>query len=83
MAIKKDLTLFLKNPRSAQEFNSLVQDIRDALMDYQVCSFKRLALVVANIFSDFVATRHLQRGVSTDREYHSFTVPPFVVTCRY
>jgi len=78
---QKGLVLFLKNPRSAQELNSLVQDIRDTLMDYQVCSLKTLALIVANACSDFVATRYLQRGLSADRESHFFTVPSLVVTC--
>jgi len=46
---KKDLALFLKKPENAQKLNDLVQDIRYALMDYQVCTHERLALVVADI----------------------------------
>jgi len=82
MPTQRDLALFLKKPENTQKFNSLVQDIRYAMMDYQVLSPKIAALVVANIYSDFTATRHLQRGLSEDREYHSFTVPPFAVTCK-
>jgi len=46
---KKDLALFLRKPENAQKLNSLVQDIRHALMDYQVCTHERLALVVADV----------------------------------
>jgi len=67
---QEDLALFLKNPENAQKLNGLVEDIRDALIEYQVCSPKSLALVVANICSDFVATGHLQGGLSADRESH-------------
>jgi len=48
---KKDLALSLKKPENAQKFNDLVQDIRYALMDYQVCTYERLALVVADVLS--------------------------------
>jgi len=63
MVTQEDLALFLKNPKHAQKLNGLVQDTRYALLDYQVCPTKRLALVVANVFSDFVATGDLQRGL--------------------
>jgi len=82
MATQKDLGLFLKKPENAQKLNGLVQDIRCALVDYQVCSPKGSALVITNMYPDFVATRHLQRGLSENRESHSLTVPPFVVTRR-
>jgi len=42
MAARKDLALFLKNPENGQKLNVPVQDIRYALMDYQVCSPKAL-----------------------------------------
>jgi len=35
---QKDLVFFLKKSENAQKLNGLVQDIRYALMDYQVCS---------------------------------------------
>jgi len=82
MTTQKDLTLFLKKPENAQKVNGLVQDIRYALMDYQVCSPGRLCLIVVNMRSDFGTTRHLQRELSEDRESHSITAPPFVVTCK-
>jgi len=49
VATQEDLADFLGVPENALKVNGLVEDIRDALMDYQVCSPKRLALIVANI----------------------------------
>ena len=39
---QEDLADFLKDPENAQRWNSLVEDIRYALIDYQVCILKRL-----------------------------------------
>ena len=82
MTNQKDLALFLKTPENAQKVNGLVQDIRYALMDYQVCSPKSLSLIIADIYPDFVTTRYLRRGLSEDCESHSLTVPPLVITCK-
>jgi len=82
MTSQKNLAPFLKSPENAQKVNSLVEDIRDSLMDYQVCSPTRPALIVANVPPDLVAARHLQRRLSTDRESYSPMVPPLVVTCK-
>ena len=49
VATREDLARFLRIPENAWKVNSLVEDTRDALMDYQVCSSKSLALVGANI----------------------------------
>jgi len=49
MTTRKDLALFLKKPENAQKLNGLVQDIRYAVMDYQVCTPEGLALVVADM----------------------------------
>jgi len=81
VATQEGLARFLGIPKKAQEVNSLVEDIRDALMDYQVWFPKRLALVVADIRSDFVATRHLQRKLSANGESYSPIAPALVVTC--
>ena len=35
---QKDLAHFLSSSENAQELNSLVGDVRDALMEYQVCT---------------------------------------------
>jgi hypothetical protein len=44
MTTQKDLADFLNNPENAQRLNGLVEDIRYALMDYQVCTPKKLVL---------------------------------------
>jgi len=58
VATREDLALFLGIPENALKVNGLVEDIRDALMDYQVCSPKRLALVIVDICSDLVTPRY-------------------------
>jgi len=80
VATREDLALFLGIPKNAQKVNSLVEDIRDALMDYQVCPPKGLALLIADIYSGFVATRHRQRKLSTDRESYCPMTLASVVT---
>ena len=47
---QKDLTHFLMESENALKLNDLVEDIRDALMDYQVCTSKGLALITSNIY---------------------------------
>jgi len=81
VATQEGLARFLGIPKNAQEVNGLVEDVRDALVDYQVWLSKRLVLIVADICSDFVATRHRQRELSTDRKSHSSMVQTSVVTC--
>ena len=40
MAAEKDITQFLKNADNAQKLNDLVEDIREAVIDYQVRASK-------------------------------------------
>jgi len=40
VATQKNLAIFLNDPENAQKLDGLVQDIRYALMEYQVCSPK-------------------------------------------
>ena len=50
MAVQKNIAQFLNNAGNAQRLNDLVDDIREAVMDYQVCTSKDLALPTPNIF---------------------------------
>jgi len=50
IAVHNDLENFLREPENAQELNGLVEDIRYALIDYQVCTFNRLTLNASNTF---------------------------------
>ena len=45
---RKDLPGFLNNPENAQKLNGLVEDIRYALMDYQVCTPTELFVLVVS-----------------------------------
>ena len=61
---------FLANNENAQKIDDLIEDIREAMIEYQVCtpnypSPPRLTFVL-----DFVTTRHLRQGFSTHRESH-------------
>jgi hypothetical protein len=49
---QNDLTQFLNNMENAQRLDSLVGDIRDALMGYQVCTPKPLLLITSNNATD-------------------------------
>jgi len=46
---QKDLADFFKNPDNAREVNGLVEDIRSALIDYQVRAPKDISHVVFDI----------------------------------
>ena len=46
---QNDLTDFLNDPGNVQRLNGLVEDIRYALMNYQVCIPKSPALTTSNI----------------------------------
>ena len=48
MASQDDLVGFLNNPKNAQRVNLLVEDIRYALMDYQVHTLRWLAPIVSD-----------------------------------
>ena len=50
MAAQKNIVQFLSNGDNAQKLNDLVDDIREAVVDYQVRAESRgAALVVSNI----------------------------------
>jgi hypothetical protein len=60
MTIQKDIAQFLSNTENAQKLNGLVDDIREAVMDYQVRISEGLALNVSNIRTDFLTAGYLQ-----------------------
>jgi len=49
MATQKDLVHFFKHPENAHNVNGLVEDIRHALMDYQVRTLKTLTSIISNV----------------------------------
>ena len=58
MTTEDDLADFLNNPENAQRLNGLVEDVRYALMDYQVRIPKHSFLSRLTSASDFTATRY-------------------------
>ena len=49
IAAQKDIMQFFKNADNAQKLNDLVEDIREAMIDYQVRTSKCLVLITPNI----------------------------------
>ena len=49
MKTQGDVAKFLENAGNAQKLNDLVDDIREAVMDYQVRTSRGLALITSNI----------------------------------
>jgi len=49
MTTQEDLAYFLNGPENAQRLNGLIEDIRYALMDYQVCTPQRTTPVLSDI----------------------------------
>jgi len=69
MAAQKDISQFLNNTENAQRLSDLVGVIFEAVLAYQVCSPKGLALIPSNIASDFPTTKQLQYYPSVNREF--------------
>jgi len=46
---QKDIAQFLNNAENAQKLNNLVDDIHEAVIEYQVCTPKALALIAPNV----------------------------------
>ena len=49
MTTQGDVAKFLENAGNAQKLNDLVDDIREAVMDYQVRASKGLAFTASNV----------------------------------
>ena len=52
-------TGFLANTENAQRINGLVEDIREVMMDYQVCASNALFFPYLINVLDLVATRYI------------------------
>jgi hypothetical protein len=68
---------FLTNNENAQRINGLVEDIREVIMDYQVCMLNYFFLTCLMFVLDLTTTRHLQQELSADCESH----PPAFCLC--
>jgi len=54
-----DLVKFLANPKNIQRINGLIEDIYEALMDYQVCKLNYPFCTCLTFMLDIIATRYL------------------------
>ena len=79
MTTQKDIAQFPSNTENAQRLNDLVDDIREAVMDYQVRTSDGLALSVSNICADFLTAGYPQQRPSVNRKPFPLTTSPFVV----
>jgi hypothetical protein len=59
MGTQKNIAKFLNNAENAQKVNGLVDDIHDALMNYQVCTSNNSLPICLTIKLDFITTRYL------------------------
>jgi len=60
---------FFTNVKNADKLGGLVEDIRDAMMEYQVCFCRPFVHGPHLTFGpDFVAARHLRQELSAHRE---------------
>ena len=59
---------FFNNVKNAEELGGLVDDIRDAVIEYQVCSLSSHTLLDLISVPDIVATRYLRHELQSHRE---------------
>lgn len=64
--IRNDLADFLNDPENAQRLNGQVEDVRYALIDYQVRTPESLAVIVFNMYH-----RHHYNETSTTKAVRS------------
>ena len=64
LAEQVNITGFLTSAENVQRINGLVEDIREALLDYQVCVLNYLSPLCLTFMLDFIATRYLSKELS-------------------
>jgi hypothetical protein len=68
---------FLANAENAQKITGLVEDIREVMLDYQVCVpvylFLPCLMFMPTLVLDFIATGYLRQELSAYRESRLFT----------
>jgi hypothetical protein len=64
MGTQQEIAKFLNNTENAQTVNGLVEDIRDALMDYQVCMSDYSPKPHLISTPDLITTRYLRKELS-------------------
>ena len=56
--VEQSNVAFLKTSDQAVTIASLVEDIRDAIIDYQVCQLLLVIFCITNILADFTTAKH-------------------------
>ena len=73
LAEQGNVESFIKSVGNADKLGSLLEDIRDAMMEYQVWIPLHCSLPQHLTFeSDFVTTRYLRQQLPAHREFHYF-----------
>ena len=67
---------FFNNVKNAEKLSGLVEDIRDAMMDYQVRTSNDLFLRCLKNLLDIITTRYIRQELPTHRESHPTTFRP-------
>ena len=70
---------FLSNAENAQKLNGLVDDIREAVVDYQVRTSRGPSLGASNICTDLFTTGYLQHHPSVGRKFFALTIWSFIL----
>ena len=73
---QEGITGFLTNTENAGKISDLVDDIREAVMDYQVRAPNYRFLPRLTLVLDFVAARYIQQQLSTHRKSHPLASHP-------
>jgi len=69
MTTQGDIAQFLSNTENAQELNDLVDDIREAVIDYQVRTSRGLTLHTSNVYADLLTTGYLRKSLQVYRKF--------------
>ena len=71
---------FFDDVKNTDKLSGLVEDIRDAMMDYQVCVLGAPFLPRLNLLLDIVTTRHARQELPDHRESHPIIFRPSHLT---
>ena len=62
------------NAKSADKLNDLIEDIREAMLEYQAYIHNSFVSDISDVVPDFVAARYLRQELSPHRESHPATL---------
>ena len=61
MKTRDNIIQFLNNADNAQKLNDLVDDIHEAVIDYQVCTLQALVLITSHMYFRLPCNRILTK----------------------